>query len=84
MSPEITPSRQPGIDDGNLRLGVAEIAGVPALGRNAVGAVAILLCILVLGAFIIREKCRLGDVHWPVCGWMGIPHAGGPFPTPQI
>ena len=50
--------------------------------RNAVGAVAILLCTLVVGAILFRERCRLGDVRWQVCNLIGIPHAGGPFPAP--
>jgi hypothetical protein len=49
--------------------------------RNTISATAILLCALVLGTLFIREKCRLGDIHLPVCSWMGIPHAGGTFPN---
>ena len=52
------------------------------MGRNAVSGLAVLLCTLVIGAMLLHEKCRLGNEHWEVCGWMGIPHAGGPFPQP--
>ena len=52
------------------------------MGRNAVTAVAIVFCTLVIGAMFFREKCRLGDVRWQVCSWMGMPHVGGPFPVP--
>lgn len=51
--------------------------------RGFVSAVAVLLCLLVMGLLVGREKCRLGNVRWQICGWMGIPHAGGPFPSPQ-
>ena len=56
--------------------------GVQVMRRNAVGAVALLLCTLVVGAILFRERCRLGDVRWRVCNLMGIPHAGGPFTAP--
>ena len=49
--------------------------------RGAITATAILLCLLVVGALMIHERCRLGNVNWQVCSWMNIPHAGGPFPT---
>lgn len=52
------------------------------MGRNAIGALAILLCMFVVGAIVVRERCRLGDVRWQVCGWIGMPHVGGPFPAP--
>ena len=52
------------------------------LGRNAIGALAILLCALVIGAMVLHERCRLGNQNWQLSGWMGIPHAGGPFPQP--
>jgi hypothetical protein len=51
--------------------------------RGFVSAVAVLLCLLVMGLLVGREKCRLGNVRWQICDWMGIPHAGGPFPSPQ-
>jgi hypothetical protein len=51
--------------------------------RGFVGAIALLLCLLVVAILIGREKCRLGNVHWQICAWMGIPHIGGPFPSPQ-
>ena len=54
------------------------------MGRNAIGAVAILLCMLVVGAIVFRERCRLGDVRWQVCNWIGMPHVGGPLPAPSI
>jgi hypothetical protein len=50
--------------------------------RGFVSAIAILLCFLVLGVLVGREKCRLGNVRWQICAWMGIPHAGGPLPLP--
>jgi hypothetical protein len=43
--------------------------------RNAVSALAILLCTLVIGALVLHEQCRLGDQEWEVCAWMNIPHA---------
>ncbi|MGC1347717.1 MAG: hypothetical protein WA863_16860, partial [Methyloceanibacter sp.] len=52
------------------------------MGRNAISALAILLCTLVIGAMVLHERCRLGNQDWQVCKWMGIPHAGGPFPQP--
>ena len=52
------------------------------MGRNAIGAVAILLCTLIVGAIVFREKCRLGDVRWQVCNWIGIPHVGASLPAP--
>ena len=52
--------------------------------RGFVSAIAILLCFLVLGVLVGREKCRLGNVRWQICAWMGIPHAGGPFVSPPI
>ena len=51
--------------------------------RGFVSAIALLLCLLVVGMLVGREKCRLGNVRWQICAWMGIPHAGGPFPSPQ-
>jgi hypothetical protein len=30
------------------------------MGRNAIGALAILLCTLVIGAVVLHERCRLG------------------------
>ena len=52
------------------------------MGRNAISALAILLCTLVIGAVVLHERCRLGNQNWQLCVWMGIPHAGGPFPQP--
>jgi hypothetical protein len=52
--------------------------------RGLVSAIAVLLCLLVVGLLVGREKCRLGNVRWQICAWMGIPHAGGPFPSPEI
>jgi hypothetical protein len=52
------------------------------MGRNAIGALAILLCTLVIGAVVLHERCRLGNKNWQLCVRMGIPHAGGPFPQP--
>jgi hypothetical protein len=51
------------------------------MGRNAIGAVAILLCMLLVGAIFFRERCRLGNVRWEVCNWIGMPHVGGPLPV---
>ena len=51
--------------------------------RGFVSAIAVLLCLLVVGMVIGHEKCRLGNFRWDICAWMGIPHAGGPFPSPQ-
>ena len=53
------------------------------MGRNAISALAILLCTLVIGVMVLHERCRLGNQNWQLCGWMGIPHAGGPFPQPN-
>jgi hypothetical protein len=52
------------------------------MDRNGIVAVAIMLCTLVVGTIFLRERCRLGDVHWQACTWTGIPHVGGPLPTP--
>jgi hypothetical protein len=52
------------------------------MARNAVIAIAILLCVIVLATVIVRERCRLGNDRWQACIWMNIPHAGGPFPAP--
>jgi hypothetical protein len=52
------------------------------MGRNIVGAVAIVLCTLLVGAMIFREKCRLGNVRWQACSWAGMPHVGGPYQVP--
>lgn len=43
-----------------------------------VSAIAVLLCLMVVAMVVAREKCRLGNVRWNICAWMGIPHAGGP------
>jgi hypothetical protein len=45
--------------------------------RGFVSAIAVLLCLLVVGMVVGREKCRLGNFHWDICAWMGIPPAGG-------
>ena len=58
------------------------LLGVQAMGRNSIGAIALLVCSLVIAALIVHERCRLGNVRWHVCTWLSIPHAGGPFPTP--
>ena len=52
------------------------------MGRNAISALAILLCTLMIGAMVLHERCRLGNRNWQLRGWMGTPHAGGPFPQP--
>ena len=39
-----------------------------------VSAIAALLCLLVVGMVVGREKCRLGNFRWDICAWMGIPH----------
>jgi hypothetical protein len=52
------------------------------MAKNTIGAIAVLLCTLVLDAVIVREQCRLSNVHWQVCTWMSIPHGGGPFSPP--
>jgi hypothetical protein len=49
---------------------------------NNVAALAILLCLIVVGAIVLREQCRLGDARLSICDWMGVPHMGGPFPSP--
>lgn len=41
--------------------------------RNATTAIAILLCSVMIGAIVIQERCRLGDLDWEVCGWLGLP-----------
>jgi len=58
------------------------VLGVQAMGRNTIGAIALLLCSFVIAALIVHERCRLGNVQWHICTWLSIPHAGGPFPTP--
>jgi hypothetical protein len=52
--------------------------------RGVVFAVSIILVRALIGATIAREKCRLADVHWKVCSWMGMPAVGGPFPEPPV
>ena len=64
---------------GAVRIFDAEFAPI---GGNAISALAILLCTLVIGAMALHERCRLGNQDWEVCKWMGIPHAGGAFPQP--
>ena len=54
------------------------------MGRNAIGAVAILLCMLGVRAIVFRERCRLGDVRWQMCNWIGMAQVGGPLPAPSI
>jgi hypothetical protein len=51
--------------------------------RGFISAIAVLLSLLVVAMVVGREKCRLGDFRSDICVWMGIPHAGGPFPWPQ-
>ena len=58
------------------------LEGGALMGRNAISALAILLCTLVIGAMVLHERCRLGNQNWQLCGWMGIPHSGAPFPQP--
>ena len=41
---------------------------VKQMPRRSVGAVSIVLFLVVTGAFINREKCRLGTVHWYING----------------
>ena len=48
--------------------------------RQSVGAVSIVLLPLVIGAFVAREKCRLGTVQWNICIELGFKPIGGPFP----
>ena len=52
------------------------------MSRQAVSAVSIVLLLVVVGALIAREKCRLGTVHWNICTELGFPTVGGPFPEP--
>ena len=52
------------------------------MSRQAVSAVSIILLLVVVGALIAREKCRLGAVHWHVCMELGFSTVGGPFPEP--
>lgn len=49
---------------------------------NSVAALAILLCLIVVGAMVLHEHCRLGDARLSICDWMGVPHVGGPLPAP--
>jgi hypothetical protein len=51
--------------------------------RHAIVAVSLVLLLLVIGAMIAREKCRLGTVHWNVCTQLGFPKIGGPFTGPH-
>ena len=50
------------------------------MSRQSIGAVSIVLLLVVIGAFIAREKCRLGAVHWNICTEFGFEPVGGPFP----
>ena len=52
------------------------------MSRQAVSAVSIVLLLVVVGALIAREKCRLGTVHWNICTELGFSTVGGPFPEP--
>jgi len=49
---------------------------------NSVAALAIVLCLIVVGAIVLREQCRLGDARLSICDWMGVAHVGGPLPAP--
>jgi hypothetical protein len=49
---------------------------------NGVTALAMVLCLIVVGAIVLRERCRLGEARLSICGWMGLPPIGGPFPYP--
>ena len=49
---------------------------------NSVAALAVVLCLIVVGAIVLREQCKLGDTRPSICDWMGVPHIGGPFPSP--
>ena len=51
------------------------------MSRQSVGAVSIVLLLVVVGAFIAREKCRLGTVRWNICTELGFEPVGGPFPV---
>jgi hypothetical protein len=54
------------------------------MSGQSVGAVSIVLLLVVAGAFIAREKCRLGTVRWNICTELGFEPVGGPFPvTPR-
>jgi hypothetical protein len=52
------------------------------MSRQAVVAVSIVLLLIVIGAMMAREKCRLGAVHWNICTELGFSTVGGPFPEP--
>ena len=52
------------------------------MSRQAVSAVSIILLVVLVGALLAREKCRLGAVHWHVCMELGFSTVGGPFPEP--
>ena len=52
------------------------------MSRQAVSGVSIVLLLVVVGALIAREKCRLGAVHWHICTELGFSTVGGPFPEP--
>lgn len=52
------------------------------MSRHAVSAVSIVLLLVVVGALIAREECRLGAVHWNICSELGFTPVGGPFPEP--
>ena len=53
------------------------------MGRNAISALAILLCTLVIGVMVLHERCRLGNQNWQLCGWMGIRMPAAPFRNPE-
>ena len=53
---------------------------VKQMPRQSVGAVSMVLLLVVTGAFIAREKCRLGTVHWCISTEPGFKPVGGPFP----
>ena len=55
-----------------------------AYEKNAVVGIAIILPVALSGALIARERYRLGNLHWEICNWMGMPAVGGPFPAPPL
>jgi hypothetical protein len=53
------------------------------MARNAVVGISIVLLVAMTIGLLVREKCRLGDVHWSICTMMGMPTVGAPFPAPE-
>jgi hypothetical protein len=43
------------------------------MGRSTTFAIAVLLLVILSGAMMLREKCRLGNIQWTVCSWAGLP-----------